>query len=391
MRILMSIRPYYGHFHPFVPLARSAVGAGHEVRFATAAAFCPIITAAGFQASAVGLHPSDVLPDDHEGKPFGRDYGEYPIRVKLAELLELADRLHPDVILRDPTDVAAVIAGEVLRIPHATLGFCVYIPGASWTILLGERLDAVRADFRLDPDPGWRRMHPYLYLDVVPPFFQEFTESVPVRHSIAPVTASAIDDGAAPAWLDALPSRPTVLVTLGTHYNQRPRLMRLLVEAAAQLDVSVIATVGPGVDPADVIADPPDHVRVEQFVPLSAVLPHTDLVITAGGFNTVIGALSHGLPMLVVPLGADQSTNARRVVELGVGRERAADGLTADEVTSDLRELLMDPAYRLRATRLAELCRRLPGPPAALNLLRKLAETGEPQLAESAAVSDHAP
>jgi UDP:flavonoid glycosyltransferase YjiC (YdhE family) len=59
-------------------------------------------------------------------------------------------------------------------------------------------------------------------------------------------------------------------------------------------------------------------------VPQTLLLPYCDLVVTHGGFNTVQSALSQGLPMIIVPLSADQPFNAE-----------AASGLTgAASVTS---------------------------------------------------------
>ena len=48
--------------------------------------------------------------------------------------------------------------------------------------------------------------------------------------------------------------------------------------------------------------------------------PALRLVVSHGGSGSVVGALAHGLPMVLLPLGADQPQNARRCAELGVAR-----------------------------------------------------------------------
>ena len=57
---------------------------------------------------------------------------------------------------------------------------------------------------------------------------------------------------------------------------------------------------------ATLLGAQPAHVRAERFVPQSEELPHCDLVISHGGSGSVLGALAHGLPQLLLPLGADQ-------------------------------------------------------------------------------------
>ncbi|MEV6011985.1 glycosyltransferase [Streptomyces sp. NPDC051976] len=382
MRFLMSTRPFYGHFHPFVPIAAAALKGGHQVRFATAEEFCPVIERAGFTAVPAGLHPKDPLPPQYAERAYARDYGAFPVTAKAHDLVAAAERWRPDVVLRDPTDVAAVVASEVIGIPCATLGFCRYIPGTSWDRILGPTLDEVRARFGLAPDPTWQRLHHYLYLDVVPPFFQLLPEPVPTLHVFRSGIASALSEDR-PEWLDRLPARPTVHVSLGTTFNGRVALLRTLVLGAAELDVNVVGTTGPDVAPEEVIASPPPQVRLERFVPNSHLLPRSDVVVTAGGFNTVLGALERGRPMLVVPLGSDQPRNAQHVVALGVGLSRDPAEATVDQTAEDLRRLLHDPSFRIAATRLEERYRCLPGPEHAVERLVRLGETGLPQLADS--------
>ena len=55
------------------------------------------------------------------------------------------------------------------------------------------------------------------------------------------------------------------------------------------------------------------------FVPQLEVLARAALFVTHGGMNSVNEAMYAGVPMLVVPQGADQPLVAGRVVELGAG------------------------------------------------------------------------
>ena len=80
----------------------------------------------------------------------------------------------------------------------------------------------------------------------------------------------------------------------------------------------MIATVGRQLDPATWGAVPP-AVHLERYVPQAMVLPHVDAVVSHGGSGSVVGALSFGLPSVLLPMGADQTHNAERCRRLGVG------------------------------------------------------------------------
>lgn len=374
MRVLISIRPYFGHLHPHVPLASTLVRRGHSVAFATAASFCPVVLEAGFECSPAGLHPNDPLPPEHEGKPYARDYGMFPLKAKCTDLVALAaGGLNPDVIVRDPTDVAPVVAAEVLGIPCVTLGFCEFIPPSSWDILLGPVLDEVRSYWNIDGDPRWERMHPAGYFNLVPEPFHEVRIMIPGERLLRPVCKQTYETPPPVSWLAQLPNRPTIHVTLGTAYNFHTQLMANLVDWLSQLPISVICTAGPAADwqSLGALSDRP-NVYLTDYLPLELILPRCDAVVTAGGFNTVMGALQFGLPMLVVPLGADQPWNAQRVASLGAGVSLDAAAADRDTVTAVVRDLIVEPSYRVIAARLQERIERMPGPDEAAAYLESI-------------------
>lgn len=83
--------------------------------------------------------------------------------------------------------------------------------------------------------------------------------------------------------------------------------------------VTLILTVGRDQDPAEVGPQPP-HVHVERYIPQSLCFPQCDVVVNHGGSGTGGTALSHGLPMVIIPVSADQPDNGRRCEQLGVAK-----------------------------------------------------------------------
>jgi MGT family glycosyltransferase len=167
-----------------------------------------------------------------------------------------------------------------------------------------------------------------------------------------------------------------VYVTLGTIFNQESgdRFERI-VEGVRDLPVNLVATVGRALDP-EVLGPQPPNVHVERYIPQAQLLPKCRLVVSHGGSGSVVGALAHGLPMVVIPIGADQPRNAQRCNDLHVARVLHALEATPERVRTAAADVLANPTYRLNAEQLRDEIAALPGPDHAVRLLERLAASG---------------
>jgi MGT family glycosyltransferase len=139
-----------------------------------------------------------------------------------------------------------------------------------------------------------------------------------------------------------------------------------------ELPIELAVTVGRDIDPAE-FGPQPANVHIERYVPQAILLPHCHLVVSHGGSGSVLGALAHGLPMVLLPLGADQPLNATRCETLGVARILDAVGATPLMVRETVSRVLDDPAYRRAAEGFRDEIGALPGPRHAVRLLEQLA------------------
>ena len=150
-------------------------------------------------------------------------------------------------------------------------------------------------------------------------------------------------------WLDALRDLPIVYVTLGTVYNQNLDVFRALLDGLRDEALNIVVTVGKQNDPA-VLGPQPSNVHVHRYIPQELLLPHCAAVVTHGGAGSTLGALAFGLPLLLVPQGADHFYNADRVVAAGAGVQLMPDRLTADSARDAVRMLLHDDTFQARLT-----------------------------------------
>jgi MGT family glycosyltransferase len=157
---------------------------------------------------------------------------------------------------------------------------------------------------------------------------------------------------------------------MGTEFFAAP-VMTGVVAAVGAAGAAAVVTTGPRHDPASVDTGSTAAV-VRRWVDQDRVLPRVAAAVTHGGAGTVTGALCHGVPLVVVPQGADQFANARRVEDLGVGIA-VAPGAPQAELDSAVASVLRDPGYRAAAQRIARETALLPGVDEAAHLVARVA------------------
>jgi UDP:flavonoid glycosyltransferase YjiC (YdhE family) len=380
VRALVTCLPGYGHVHPMVPLARALRDAGHQVAFATERRFCPRITAAGFRAFPAGIGPGQVLeralaladaaPPADTSRFGAQMFAAVAAPAKLPELVAVVDGWRPDLVLYDVTDYAGPLAAALAGIPAVAHALGPLFPAE--LTRLGTELGA----------PLWRQwgatppVKPFgaTYLDICPPALQSpgIADIASTVQPLRPVPFDSVAGEALPAWVADLAPRPTVYVTLGTVDNDAPGVIEAAVAGVRDEPVNLVVTVGPNRDPAELGPQPPT-VHVERYVPQSSLLPHCDVVVSHGGSGTTLAALAHGLPLLLLPQGANQFENAARCAALGAGIRLLPEETDAHAVREAVRALLDDSRFRASAAGVAAQIRAMPAPAEVAPVLEALA------------------
>jgi len=154
--------------------------------------------------------------------------------------------------------------------------------------------------------------------------------------------------GALPRWWNELPGDlPIIYVTLGS--SGARRLLHLVLEALAPLDVRVMASSAGCVSPAKV----PENAHVADYLPGNSAAGTASLVICNGGSPTSYQALAAGKPVIGIASNLDQYLNMSQIDAYGAGMLLRGGQATVAGIRQAVRHVLGTPAFARAADRLA--------------------------------------
>lgn len=352
MEVLASFVGGWGHAEPLLEAAGLARERGHRVTFAGQSAVLPRLEALGFATVVVG--PDTIAterlplqrPDrDHERRVIAEHFVAGFGRSRAAALGEVIERMRPALVICDEVDVGASIAGERAGIDVVTVN--VIMAGRLFSAaVVGDAWNGLRRGQGLAIDPDCSRLGGLLALAPFPASFRD--PAIAPSKQWRPVRPTAIAEASPPHQR----TRDLVYATLGTIFNVESGDLLARVIAGVDLpDRDSLVTVGPGISPGEFTTT--GRVRVEQYVPQAEVLPRCAAVVCHGGSGTLTAALSIGVPVVVLPMGADQMDNGDRCAQLGCGVVLDAVDASAADISATVEQVIRDPRFAEAAQRLA--------------------------------------
>lgn len=334
------------------------------------------LTTSGWQHDLPPL-PAHLSPQQRQKQRRARALAVWlspeAVTAALADLLEVAATLRPQVILCEPYAAAGVLLAEKLRLPLAIVGrpalppTTTPHPAAPLIQELCARAQVAAAYWHLGLGMP---QSPHLHLDF---FCRSWYTDLP---QIAPHTlfcGGAATSGPAPAPDPA--ARPRVLVTLGSTFSDDETFFRLAAESAVMAGAESLLAVGrrtPRLLASLQEASPP-HCQVETWVDFACVFPQLAAVVHHGGVGATHAALIHSLPQIAVPHAGDQWAQAARVTQAGVGYGIRPRDFNLANAPLTLAQLLYNPLFKANAAALAQEMQALGGVEAAATAVERLA------------------
>ncbi|XP_010594017.2 UDP-glucuronosyltransferase 2B31-like isoform X5 [Loxodonta africana] len=107
------------------------------------------------------------------------------------------------------------------------------------------------------------------------------------------------------------------------------------------------------------------NTRLYKWIPQNDLLGHpkTKAFITHGGANGIYEAIYHGIPMVGIPLFADQPDNIAHMKVMGAAVRLNMDTMTSTDLFNALKTVIYDPSYKENAMRLSAIHRDQPVKP----------------------------
>jgi len=355
-----------GHLMPLLPFLAAAQRRGDETLVVGPPALREMVELAGYPFRA-GAEPAEaavarirerlpVAPPREASVLGNRDlFGRLATTAMLPGMEHAFAEWLPDLVLREPCEYASAVVAHRLGIRTAQVAISLAEAEAGSISVAAPALEEHRRglvdELRASP-----------YLTRLPTSLDPSPFPTTIRFH----EGGAAPGGPLPDWWDKSET-PLVYMTFGTVLGRMSiaaRVYQTALKAAEGLGARVLLTVGRRFDRFS-LGPIPANTRVEAWVDQTQVLDQADLVVCHGGSGTVFGALAAGVPVVVVPVFADQFENARRVAERGAGLIVDADQAgaaplrrvigeeDAPRIVAGITTVLATPSYRREARRIA--------------------------------------
>jgi UDP:flavonoid glycosyltransferase YjiC (YdhE family) len=374
-RFLFVIPPFHGHLNPAAAIATKLCDRGHEVRWVTSSKMRAALPPGAViydsiterydwfydRARAVaGRRPSEQLTAFYEEAVL-------PLAGHMLEdVTRACSDFRPELLLVDQHCPAGGMAAEALHIPWASS-----VPsGQLLNPMSRERqpwIDEQVAQMAESCGAGLRQeISESLVLAYTSPLIAGVDVFPPQTRFVGP----AMDSGRAADSEILAELRPgrRVLVSLSTIYGDQSQ--SFLLKLAEVLDRAGVQGLFSSTHP---LPNMPPSAIVRPWLPNLALLPHVDAVVSHGGANTALEALSYGKPLILAPLAFDNFDVTQVLIRAGAAVRVRAHKATTTDVTRAVDTVLNGNSHRNAAEALGASLREGGGASAAAEALLELA------------------
>jgi zeaxanthin glucosyltransferase len=377
-----------GHFNPMSAVARQLQSRNHDVVMLSLPLIEPLARAANLTFIPFGEKefPDEVTAaivakmsqlEGEEALRFVVDVAAKLAAVRWSELPKLLSANGIDALVLDNYDFYGEVVPLYLGMPYATLSnalhfdysgytpLCVY----GWThentpearqrnregvsnftqMLIRSNAGMIAEVEKAGIKPNWEDPSS-LFSDL--PWITQCPREFDFENTHLPKQfqyAGPFHDGQGRPELDfpwdRLTGEPIVYASMGTIQNGNADVFRIIATAVAKKDVQLVLSVG-HIHRPEQIGPVPKNAIVVNHAPQLELLKKASVCITHAGFNTVLEALTQGVPQVAVPVTNDQPGVAARIVAHETGVVASLQQLTVSYLSNLVDEVFNNSIYR---------------------------------------------
>lgn len=385
MKICWFCIPAYGHTNPTLELVKKLTSLGHEVYYFSFEKFREKIEAAGGNFIGCDSYEPEMSPGSDKDNITNDLAASTELLVSATLALDemsmkKISEIKPDLIVSDSVAYWGKLAAVKCGIPYVssttTFAFNRYSAkymkqGFSEMVNMFMSMPKINKQIKRLQDNGYPVKS---IIDIVQndndtntivytsDYFQPCAETFSDKYCF-------IGPSIRPAGETFEKSdKKTVFISMGTVIKNE-NFFNECIDAFSGTDYRVIISLG---NNNKLSRDSlPDNIKVYDFVDQMAVLAASDMFITHCGMNSVSEALYFGVPLILCPQTAEQSSVAKRVEELGAGiLLKAAD---KKSITEAVGKISGDTCYKKSADKISESFKKSGGAEKAARFLESIA------------------
>jgi zeaxanthin glucosyltransferase len=403
-----------GHFNPMSALARKLQSRNHSVVMLSLPFIEPLARAANLPFIPFGVKdfPDTVNAEilGTMGRLKGGQAREFAVnavakaaKVRWRELPELLSANGIDALVLDNYDFYAEVVPIYLGIPYATVANALHLDYSGYTplciyawehentpearqrnrrgvseftqMLIRSNAEMIAEVEKAGIRPNWEDPSS-LFSDL--PWITQCPRELDFESSHWPEQfqyTGPFHDGVGRLELsfpwDRLTGEPVVYASMGTLQNGNPDVFRTIAAAVAKHDAAQLVLSIGGVLRPEQIGPVPKNAIVVNHAPQLELLKKASVCITHAGFNTVLEALTQGVPQVAIPVTHDQPGVAARIAAHRTGIVTSLEKLSASGLATLVNEVLNNPTYRDNAVKFQQAIAKTNGLSRAADLLEE--------------------
>jgi zeaxanthin glucosyltransferase len=404
-----------GHFNPMSAVARQLQSRNHDIVVLSLPVMEPFARAANLPFIPFG---EKEFPAEHTSEVVGtlsRLKGEEALqftvgavarvmKVKWRELPKLLSANGIDALVLDDYDFYGEVLPIYLGMPYAILANALHFDYSGYTplcvydwahektpearernrqgvskftqMLIRSNAELIAEVEKAGIKPNWEDPSSAFsdrFLITQCPREFDFESSHPAKqfHYTGPFHDGEGRPPLAFPW-NRLTGEPIVYASMGTVQNGDAEVFRKIVAAVQKINAAVqlVLSIGHVLRPEQ-IGPVPKNAIVVNDAPQLELLKKASVCITHAGFNTVLEALTQGVPQVAIPITNDQPGVKARIAAHQTGAVIALEELTVSHLSTLVDEVLTNSFYRDNARNFQQVIAKTDGLSRAASLLEE--------------------